>query len=192
MKRLRQALLMEEHVCPWWLAYTFDHRLRRLLHRPEQLLAGLVSAGQTVADIGCGMGFFSIAMAHLVGPAGRVIAVDVQPKMFEVLQRRATRSGLGPRIRPHLSERDKLGLSDPLDFALAFWMVHETPSPANLFNEIHQLLKPGAALLVAEPMIHVPEARFREILAAAHAAGLQTEAQPKIALSRAAILRRPA
>ncbi len=192
MKRLRSALLMEEHVCPWWLAYTFDHRLRRLLHRPERLLDGLVSAGQTVADIGCGMGFFSIAMARLVGPAGRVIAVDVQPKMFEVLQRRAMRSGLWSRIQPHLSERDKLGLNDPLDFALAFWMAHETPSPANLFNALRQLLKPGAALLLVEPVIHVPAARFRVILAAAHAAGLQTAAQPKIALSRAAVLRRPA
>jgi hypothetical protein len=34
------------HVCPWWLAYTFDNPLRRLLHNPEKLLAGLVEEGQ--------------------------------------------------------------------------------------------------------------------------------------------------
>lgn len=68
----------DQRVCPWWLAYTFDHALRRLIHRPEVILAGLVRPGQTVLDLGCGMGFFSLAMARLVGEQGRVICVDLQ------------------------------------------------------------------------------------------------------------------
>ena len=57
---------MSEHVCPWWGGYFIDNRLRRLLHNPERLLSPYVQQGMTVMDIGCGMGFFSIAMAAMV------------------------------------------------------------------------------------------------------------------------------
>ena len=57
-------------VCPWWLAYTFDNRLRRLLYKPEMVLKPYVNPGMTLLDLGCGMGFFSIAMASLAGDTG--------------------------------------------------------------------------------------------------------------------------
>jgi hypothetical protein len=55
------------HVCPWWGGYFIDNPLRRLLHDPEKILRTYVKPGMTVMDIGCGMGFFSIAMAKIVG-----------------------------------------------------------------------------------------------------------------------------
>ena len=82
---------MGPHVCPWWGGYFIDNRLRRWLHNPEQILAPYVSPGMTAMDFGCGMGMFSIAMAKLVGDKGRVIAVDLQQKMLDVLQKRARR-----------------------------------------------------------------------------------------------------
>jgi 2-polyprenyl-3-methyl-5-hydroxy-6-metoxy-1,4-benzoquinol methylase len=50
---------MGEHICPWWLAYTFDNRFRHLFHNPEKMLGSYVSKGMTALDVGCGMGFFS-------------------------------------------------------------------------------------------------------------------------------------
>ena len=89
---------MRPHVCPWWGGYFIDNRLRHLLHRPERILAPYVKAGMTVMDVGCGMGFFAIPAARLVGAEGRVIAVDLQQQMLDVLMRRAAKAGADPVI----------------------------------------------------------------------------------------------
>ena len=115
------------HVCPWWGGYFIDNRLRRLLHNPEKIVGPYVQPGMTVMDVGCGMGLFSIAMAKMVGDSGLVIAVDLQPKMLDVLWRRAAASGRG---RPHSTSQMRAGspgCRGQADFALAFMMVHEVP-----------------------------------------------------------------
>ena len=76
---------MKQHICPWWLAYTFDNPLRRLFHKPGIIFAPYISEGMIVADFGCGMGYFSIGLAKIVGDEGQVIAVDVQQKMLDTL-----------------------------------------------------------------------------------------------------------
>ena len=80
---------MGDHICPWWLAFEFDNRLRHFFHNPEKMLGSYVSKGMTVLDVGCGMGFFSIGLAKLVCDKGSVIAADVQPKMLEAMQKRS-------------------------------------------------------------------------------------------------------
>ena len=45
-------------VCTWWIAYTFDNPLRRLIHKPQKVLGNFVKEGMTVMDLGCGMGHF--------------------------------------------------------------------------------------------------------------------------------------
>ena len=92
------------HVCPWWGGYFIDNRLRHWLHDPERIVAPYVRPGMTVIDIGCGMGFFSIALARMVGPAGQVLAVDLQPQMLRTLERRARRAGVADRIRTRQAE----------------------------------------------------------------------------------------
>src|SRR5512147_211086 len=126
LDRIRGGMLREDHVCPWWLAFTFDNPLRRFLHDPENILAGLVKPGMTVADIGCGMGYFSIAMARMVGPKGRVLSVDIQQEMLDRLLKRARKQGAPDVIEARLIPKDDVGIREPLDFALAFWMAHET------------------------------------------------------------------
>ncbi|MBS3808804.1 MAG: class I SAM-dependent methyltransferase, partial [Desulfobacterales bacterium] len=71
------------HVCPWWMAYTFDNPIRRMIHPPEKILAGYVGAAMTVLDLGCGFGHFSIGMAKMVKDSGLVIAIDIQARMLE-------------------------------------------------------------------------------------------------------------
>lgn len=176
---------MSDHVCPWWLCFTFDNPLRRLIHNPDGILAGLVLPGQTALDVGCGMGYFTLALARAVGPNGHVIAADLQPKMLAQAGLRAQRAGLADRIRFHQCRPNRIDLDEPVDFALAFWMVHETPNPASFLDEIHALLKPAGQLLIVEPILHVPEARFVEVVEAARAAGLRPAAEVKVRLSRA-------
>lgn len=181
---------MAERVCPWWLAYTFDNPLRRLLHPPRQVLGTWVRPGMTVLDIGCGIGHFSLGMARLVGPAGRVIAADLQERALAIVLRRARRAGLSERITTHRCAHDSCGVPGPVDFALAFWMLHETPSAEAFCREIAGLLAPGGRFLVVEPAWHVGERLFDEEVAAAARAGLRIIEQPRIRLSRAVLLGR--
>ena len=177
-------------ICPWWLAYTFDHSLRRFVHNPEKLLQPYLEEGMTAVDIGCGMGYFSIAMAGLVGDEGSVIAVDVQQRMLDVLRKRAEKAGMLPRIRCHRCESDDIGLKDGVDFALTFWMVHEVPDAQRLLGQIHDLLKPTGRYFLVEPKVHCSRDRFQETVAAASSAGFSLTKYPVVRLSYAALFRK--
>ncbi len=181
---------MGDHVCPWWLAYTFDNPLRRLVHDPDELLADYVARGMTVLDAGCGMGFFSIALARLVGDEGAVIAADVQQRMLDVVARRAGEAGLSGRIRLHRSEPRDLGVASRADFVLAFWMVHEVPDPEAFFRQARSCLAAGGKMLVVEPKVHVARRRFEEIARCAQRAGLRACGAPPVRLSRSVLLER--
>ncbi len=111
---------MSERVCPWWLGYFLASPLRRLMLDPYQLLAPYVREGMTVLEPGPGMGFFTVELARLVG-TGRVIALDIQPKMIEGLKRRVAKAGLLDRVDARVARKDSLGLNDlngKVDFVL--------------------------------------------------------------------------
>ena len=180
----------DHHVCPWWLAYTFDNPLRKLFHKPEKMLGKYVRPGMTVLDIGCGMGYFTLGLAELVGDSGKVIAVDLQQEMLDIMVKRVKKKGLAHRVLPHRAQPATLGVTTPVDFVLAFWMVHEVPAPAAFFKEVAAILKPSAKLLYAEPAFHVPEKRFNEICAAAEQSGLIFCRNLTIRFSRAALLKK--
>lgn len=186
--QLEKLLLMERHVCPWWLAYAFDNPLRQLIHNPEKMLAGLIKRGDTVLDVGCGMGHFSIAMAKRVGEEGLVISADIQREMLERVRRRASRRGLLNRIRLHPCEPSGIGLNEKVDFALAFWMVHEVPNTMSFLHEVGTLLRPESCFLLVEPKLHVSASRFQGIVDVAVKAGLKTVSRMKVHLSRAVLL----
>jgi len=186
---------MAEHICPVWAGYFLANRLRRLLHNPYRILEPYVKAGMMVLDIGPGMGFFSLPMAEMVGPQGKVVCVDIQPGMLAALRRRAAKAGLPERIQTHLSSENAIGLEgrdNSFDFALTFAMVHEVPDPAHLLAEVYRLLKGGAALLLAEPVGHVTAPDFERTLALAGQAGFAETGRPQIRLSHAVVLVKPA
>jgi len=86
---------MSNRVCPWWLGYFLASPVRRWAQGdPAHILSPYVREGMTVLEPGPGMGFFTIPLAHLVGTSGRVVAVDLQPKMLAALKRRAAKAGV--------------------------------------------------------------------------------------------------
>ncbi|HLA40545.1 MAG TPA: class I SAM-dependent methyltransferase, partial [Candidatus Glassbacteria bacterium] len=136
------------HICHWKHNYLLDNWLRRRLQPPGKILNGYLRPGMTVLDAGCGMGLFSLPMAALVGGTGRVIAVDLQPEGLKVLMRRAVKAGLAGRIRPIACDMGELPVREKIDFALAFYSVHEVPDFSRFFRRIAGLLNPEAKLLV--------------------------------------------
>lgn len=174
---------MGNHVCPWWYAYTFDNPLRRLIHKPEKIFHRYVRPGMIVADIGCGMGYFSIAFAKMVGDGGLVISVDLQQKMLEILEKRARKNGVAHRIQTHRCDANDLGIQERVDFVLAFWMVHETPDEVTFFQQVFHLLKGTGSFVVAEPKMHVTESRFSNSVSHALASGFRIIERPRIHFS---------
>ena len=189
-KSADRLVVRRRHVCPRWFCFSFDNVFRKLIHRPARLLLPYLKPGATALDIGAGIGYFTIPMARAVGPSGRVIAADVQPAMLRAIERRARRAGVVERIRTHLSEPAALGIEETVDFALAFWVVHEAPEPARLLGQVCATLRPGGLLLLVEPRLHVSPKQFEELVAWACAAGFSLRDRPKVALSRAALLAR--
>jgi ubiquinone/menaquinone biosynthesis C-methylase UbiE len=184
----RHLFVRDRHVCPWWACFTFDNIIRKLFHNPEKILAPYVREGDTVLDVGPGMGYFSIPLARMVGDRGKVIAADVQTQMLAGLRKRARKQGLEERIVSHVCEADSLGIQEPVDFALAFWMIHEVPNQSKLFCEIRLLLKPKGRLLLAEPVFHVTRRMFEETLKRAGEAGFTSMEKPRRFMSRTALL----
>jgi predicted O-methyltransferase YrrM len=184
---------MGHRICPWWLGYVLASPLRRLLLDPVAIIKPHVREGMTVLEPGPGMGFFTLEMARQVGANGRVVAVDVQPRMIAGLKRRLAKAGLLERTEARLAPSDSLGLQDlggKVDFALAMAVVHEMPSSSRFFAEVVEAMKPGALLLLAEPSGHVKQAAFEAELRDATAAGLEVAGRPAIPRSLAALLKK--
>lgn len=182
---------MSTRLCPWWLGYTLITPLRKLWHDPAKVLAPHVKPGMTVLEPGCGMGFLTLELARRVGPTGKVVAVDLQPKMLDSMQRRAAAAGLADRVERRFAQLTTLNVDDltgRCDFALAFFFVHEVPDSDRLFRELHAALKPGGRLLFVEPMLHVSWRAYARSLALAQQAGLSVESRPRLRFSRAAVL----
>ncbi len=178
-------------VCPWWLGYWLICPLRRRGQNPRQILAPYVHEGMTVLEPGSGMGFFTLDLARLVGTAGRVVALDVQPKMIERLRRRAAKAGLVDRLDARLVSPETLGITDlrgSVSFTLAFAVVHEFPHAGRFFAEVAAGSKPGASLLLAEPKGHVKRPEFNAELEAASEAGFELVDRLSIRHMHAALL----
>jgi len=183
----------QHHVCPWFVGYLLASPLRRILYQPAKVLAPYVREGTTVLEPGPGMGFFTIELARLVGTSGRVIAIDIQPRMLDGLRRRAVKAGVLERLDLRTAKPDSLGTEDlkgMVDFTLAFAVVHELPDAASFFRDVFRASRPEARLLLAEPAGHVSASEFGAELRAASAAGLTQIESPKIRRSRAALLQR--
>jgi len=185
---------MSKRVCPWWLGYLLASPVRRWFSQdPSEILRPYVREGMTIFEPGPGMGFFTLELAGLAGDSGRVVAVDVQPKMIEGLKRRAAKAGLQNRIDARVAAADSMGVSDlagRVDFTLAFAMVHEMPSASRFFSEVAQASRPGATLLLAEPRGHVTAQEFAVELQEAAKAGFTALERPSIRRSHTALLKK--
>ena len=180
----------KNRVCPVELAGGLDNRFRRWLQNPRKILAPCIQPGMVALDLGCGPGFFTLDLARLVGPAGQVIAADLQEGMLQKLKDKIRGTELESRIVLHRCGENAIGWPQPVDFILAFYMVHELPDPDAFFREVGSMLKPGGQILIAEPPFHVSKADFEQLLRRARDAGLHSAQPPKVFLSKVALLKK--
>jgi ubiquinone/menaquinone biosynthesis C-methylase UbiE len=180
----------EKQVCwySFWHILMLDNPIRRLLQDPKKILHGHIRPGMTVIDIGCGPGDFTRVMAAMAGRSGHVIAIDLQDAMLRHAQRKCSGGTGGARITWHQCHPDAIGITTAADFALSFYMVHEVPDQDRLFGEVFRCLNHGGRYLIVEPVFHVEESAFAQMLETAQRAGFIVREQPPMRLSRAVLL----
>lgn len=174
---------MSNAVCPWWLGFFLLNPLRNRLHNPETILGQCLKNGMKVLDVGCGVGYFTLPMARMVGERGRVYGIDPQEKMISWLNRRVMKAGLFQVVSPRVCSMSSLAIEDltgKIDFALAFAMVHEVPDKERLLLEIHRAVKSGGQLIIAEPRGHVSRKAFEQTVMIALKQGFIVKERPKI------------
>jgi len=183
----------KDRVCPWWMGYFIDNPIRRYFQNPQKIISPYLKSGMRVLDIGCGMGLFSIVSAKLVGAEGKVYSVDLQQRMLNSLMRRASRKKVADRIETKVCKPDSLevhDLSNSIDFAIAFYMVHEVPDKQGFFKQVSETMMQGAKFLIAEPEGHVTEEKLAVTLSIANDEGFELINRPEISKSRSALLKK--
>jgi len=109
-----------------------------------------VKPGQTVCDMGCGNGFYTLQLARLVGPRGLVYAVDIQPEMLQMLAHNAAEAGL-TNIRPVLGTPidPRLPVA-AIDMMLCVDVYHEFSHPEAMLAKIRESLAPNGQMVLVE------------------------------------------
>lgn len=168
----------------------FDNWLRKLVQAPKRIVGPYIKSGDTVLDLGCGPGFFTVEMAKMVGSTGKVIAVDLQEKMLRRLEKKVSGSALNNRVKLHLCHADSLGLDLAVkaDFILAYYMVHETPDPRVFLSQVKELLNESGKFLIVEPYFHVSRNKFDQITQLAELVGFRVIEKPKRKSGRSLLL----
>lgn len=136
---------------------------RALEEQPDKALDLLaIEEGMTVADIGAGVGYFSLKLAERVGDAGKVYATDIQPEMLRLLRKRAADAGI-TNIEPVLGAADDPKLpANSIDLALMVDVYHEFSEPQAMLAGLHEALKPDGRLVLLEYRAEDPSIPIRE------------------------------
>jgi len=177
-------------ICQVERAGALDNGLRRLVQNPRKILNPFIREGMTVLDIGCGPGFFSVEIAKMLNGKGKVIAADAQEGMLNIIRGKIKGTPLEQRIELHQSSFDSIGVAEKVDFALAFYMVHEVRNQKKFVNELASILKPNGMMLIIEPKFHVSKNAFGSMVDMIKEIGFTVVDNPKVFMSRAIALRK--
>lgn len=123
---------------------------RDAYQKPHQVLEALgIKEGEIVADIGAGSGYFTMRLAHHVGPAGRVYAVDVSPDMIRHLDARVRDAGL-LNVSTILAPPDDPRLPQPVDRFVIVDVWHHVEDQAGYLAKMKKALKPGGQIVMID------------------------------------------
>ena len=143
---------MSERYTEEWVASLLDVDRRFGDAGPAEILAG-VAAGDTVVDYGCGPGYFTLAAARMVGPKGKVYAVDLEPRMVELVRRRAAEADLH-NVAAVPSDGTRAALPAAIaDYIICVQIMHYADRRADrvaVASDLHRLLKYDGRALIAQ------------------------------------------
>jgi len=124
---------------------------REIEEMPETALDKIgIKQGMTVADVGAGVGYFTVRLGRRVGPTGKVYAVDVQPEMLSILKQRAAKAKLTNVVAILGSESDPKIPDASADLILLVDVYHEFSQPQRMLQRLREALKNDGRLILLE------------------------------------------
>ena len=172
---------MSERYTEEWVAGLLDGAERFGESDPTQMLRELgVGAGSTVVDYGCGPGLFTLAAARLVGVTGKVYGVDLEPRMVELVARRAREAGLA-NVTAAASDGTRAALPDAVaDFIVCVQIMHYQSTrvlKVAVARDLARLLRTNGRVMVMQwrPKRGASGVSYAELSAIMGEAGLVTD-----------------
>lgn len=128
-----------------------DNEERRKRLPPDKVLHKFgLAQGDTVADVGCGIGYFTIPASNIVGPDGRVFAMDISEEMLANTREKAHQARANNIETIKISENDFLLPANSVNIGIIFFVLHEAQEPCRFLSELHRIIKPGGRLAMID------------------------------------------
>ncbi len=136
---------------PEFLANFIDNPLRRKIQPPSQMpLRHGIEPGMTVLEVGPGNGRYTLETARRVGPRGKVVAIDIEPKMIERVQRRAQMEGV-LNVKAKVANVYELPFeTGSFDAIYLITVISEIPEPSRALREFYRVLSPSGTVAFSE------------------------------------------
>ena len=142
---------------PAWL----ERKTREQEERVSKLMPSLdIKAEQVVADFGAGSGFHTMKLSKLVGPKGKVYAVDIQTEMLDLIGKRTRKEMIENVVLVHNTEKDPKLPANSIDMILMVDVYHELTYPYEVTVELVKALKPGGRLVFVEFRLEDPKVQI--------------------------------
>jgi ubiquinone/menaquinone biosynthesis C-methylase UbiE len=146
-KRHRRSLNHTSNIAYWTIRLMHDNPILPLVRNPDKLLkaAGL-KEGHKALEVGCGPGFFTIPAAKIVGDAGHVYAVDINPRAVDRVTKKTKREALTNVTASCINASDTGLPGGSIDLAFVFGLRSVAGGLENVLSELHRVVRPGGTL----------------------------------------------
>jgi precorrin-6B methylase 2 len=140
-----------------------DRPEREAEEAPSKAVAALnIRPGAVVADVGAGSGYYTVRLARVVGPTGKVVATDLQPGMLDIIRSKIARERLtNVDVVPGRAD-DPVLPAGAFDLILMVDVYHELASPQLFVRKLKEALKPDGRLVLIEFRLEDPRVPIRE------------------------------
>ena len=137
---------------------------RETEEQPQLVIDALeIKPGQTIADLGAGSGYYSFRVAPLVGPTGKVLAIDIEPAMLEAIVQRAQREHISNVATVRSSAQDPNLAAGSVDLLFMVDVYHELEYPYEMMTKVRAALKPGGRVALIEYRAEDPEVAIKPL-----------------------------
>ncbi|HKU13690.1 MAG TPA: class I SAM-dependent methyltransferase [Steroidobacteraceae bacterium] len=132
--------------------------------QPQRMIEALeIRPGQTIADLGAGSGYYSFRIAPLVGPTGKVLAIDIEPAMLDAIAGRARREHVSNITTVRSSAQDPKLAPHSVDLLFMVDVYHELEYPYEVMTRVRAALKPGGRVALIEYRAEAPEVLIKPL-----------------------------